>query len=273
MALALNNRKRVDMPLNKETKPKKQIDYVFINKKWKNSAMNCKAYSSFGGVSSCYILTYADSHLHTCTYICRIIHNDTKIKTDAGRLLLKYTSQFICKVRKGLLKVFVWEGAGDRTETAIFWTLLLWLSALCLSCSSDAQPEAQRPTLLADGFLYCILSASSLDLNSSGPQGPFGLMWLSLPHLVYNSVSNSNCNSTWLLSWLSYILVQHPLSRLLDLRNRMFDRLQAEITVMQFTGHSLPVHQSMSVPWEFFFYLVPFHQPISARAISSQSCH
>ena len=31
---------------------KAQIDYVFINKKWKNSAMNCKAYSSFEGVSS-----------------------------------------------------------------------------------------------------------------------------------------------------------------------------------------------------------------------------
>ena len=30
---------------------KAQIDYVFINKKWKNSAMNCKAYSSFDGVS------------------------------------------------------------------------------------------------------------------------------------------------------------------------------------------------------------------------------
>ena len=28
------------------------IDYVFINKKWKNSAMNCEAYSSFEGVSS-----------------------------------------------------------------------------------------------------------------------------------------------------------------------------------------------------------------------------
>ena len=27
----------------------------------------------------------------------------------------------------------------------------------------------------------------------------------------------------------------------------MFDCHQAEITVMQFTGHSLPVHQSMSV--------------------------
>ena len=31
---------------------KTQIDYVFMNKKWKNSAMNCEAYSSFEGVSS-----------------------------------------------------------------------------------------------------------------------------------------------------------------------------------------------------------------------------
>ena len=31
---------------------KAQIDYVLINKKWKNSAMNCKAYSSFEGVST-----------------------------------------------------------------------------------------------------------------------------------------------------------------------------------------------------------------------------
>ena len=29
-----------------------QIDYVLINKKWKNSAMNCDAYSSFEGVST-----------------------------------------------------------------------------------------------------------------------------------------------------------------------------------------------------------------------------
>ena len=33
-------------------KSKAQIDYVFINKKWKNSAMNWEAYSSFEGVSS-----------------------------------------------------------------------------------------------------------------------------------------------------------------------------------------------------------------------------
>ena len=172
--------------------------------------------------------------------------------------------------------------------------------SVCLSCSPDAQPEAQRPnSLLNNGFLYCIFSATSLDPNSSGPQGPFGLMWLSLPHLDYNSVRSHTAThqgpqglfglmwlylpplvylplqlslELWLLSRLSYIIVQCPLNRLLDLWNRMLDRRQAEITVMQFRGHSLPVHQSMSVPWEFF-YLVPFRQPISAHAISFHNCH
>ena len=74
------------------------------------------------------------------------------------------------------------RGSWDRTETAIFWPLLLWPSALCLSCSPDAQPEAQRPTLLGDGFLYYILSASSLDLNSSGPQAPSA--WCGFPYHI-----------------------------------------------------------------------------------------
>ena len=50
------------------------------------------------------------------------------------------------------------------------------------------------------------------------------------------------------LSSPSYIIVQSPTQYLW---NGMFDRHQAEITVMQFTGHSLPVHQSMTVPWDF----------------------
>ena len=43
--------------------------------------------------------------------------------------------------------------------------------------------------------------------------------------------------------------------------NGMFDRHQAEITVMQFTGHSLSVHQSVTVPWHF--NPVPYCQPSS----------
>ena len=54
-------------------------------------------------------------------------HNDTIIKTDAmiktqeDFFINIFTSHFIARVRKGLLKVCVWEGAGDRTETVIFW--------------------------------------------------------------------------------------------------------------------------------------------------------
>ena len=33
--------------------------------------------------------------------------------------------------------------------------------------------------------------------------------------------------------------------------NGIFDCHQAEITVMQFTGHSLPLHLSMTVPRDF----------------------
>ena len=92
------------------------------------------------------------------------------------------------------------------------------------------------------------LSRSPLDPNSiRAPKTPFSRVWLSLPHLVSNSIRSST-QLAWLLSWLSYIIVQRPL----DLWNRMFNRHQAEILVMQFTGHSLPVHQSMSVPWAFF---------------------
>ena len=135
-------------------------------------------------------------------YIYTQHHNDTINKHTSEDFFRKIfvPLTLIVRVRKGLLKVFVWEGVGDRTETAKFWPPLLWPSALCLSRSPDAQPEAQGLTLLGDGFLYCILSATSLDPNSSGPQDPFGLMRLSLPRLVYNSVSN--CNSDFCLDWV-----------------------------------------------------------------------
>ena len=81
-----------------------------------------------------------------------------------------------------------------------------------------------------------------------GPNGLFGLMWLSLPHLVYNPLSNSVRSSTPLArrTQPSYIIVRRPP----DLWNRMFNRHQAEITVMQFRGHSLPVHHSVVAQWD-----------------------
>ena len=44
-------------------KSKVQIDYLFINRKWKNSAMNCEAYSTFEGVSSDHRIVTTKIHL------------------------------------------------------------------------------------------------------------------------------------------------------------------------------------------------------------------
>ena len=105
-------------------------------------------------------------------------------------------------------------------------------------------------------LVFCTASYQQLlwSPNSIGiPEGPLGRVWLSLSQLVYNSVSNclELYSTARLLSWLSYIIVQRPLDRPLDLWNRMFNRHQSEITVTQFTGHSLPVRQSMRVSWVF----------------------
>ena len=140
---------------------------------------------------------------------------------------------------------------------------LMAVNVVSFSFSRAAQPEAQGPiSLLDDGFLYCILSTTSLDPNSiGGPEGPFGLTWLSLPHLVSLQLSD-------FLSLQSYILVQRPLNRPLNLWNGMLDRHQVEITVMQFRDHSLSVHHSEVGPSP-----CPILSAELTCAISSHNCH
>ena len=112
----------------------------------------------------------------------------------------------------------------------------------------------RRPRAHSAGWWLSLLYLISI---FSGPQlirapSPFGLVWLFLPHLVSNYTATA-CNSTgtWLPSWLRYIIIQRPHDRPLDLWNRMFNRQQVEITVIQFRGHSLLVRLSMRVSWDF----------------------
>ena len=101
----------------------------------------------------------------------------------------------------------------------------------------------------------CRLSLLHLISIFSGPQTPSGFprapsVGCGFPYHISSLQLSETLLETPLArrTQLNYIIVRRPL----DLWNRMFNRHQAEITVMQFTGHSLPVHQSMSVPWEFF---------------------
>ena len=182
---------------------------------------------------------------------CHLLHhNDTLIKTQED------FSHFIARVRKGLLKVCVWEGAGDRTETVIFWPQTYGRQGCVFLV---LQMLNRRPWVHSAGWWISLLHLIS---NFSGPQTPSGFprppsAGCSFPYhnssiTPTSTVTGTQTQLSWLLSWLSYIIVQRPLDHPLDLWNRMFDRHQAEITVMQFTGHSLPVRQSMSVRWEIF---------------------
>ena len=175
-------------------------------------------------------------------------HNDTINKQTQEDFFNKiFTSHFIARFRKGLLKVCVWEGAGDRTELKYFdphsygCQRCVFLVLLMLNW----RPWGPLCWVLA--FFTASYQQLLWSPNSIGvPEGPLSRVWLSLRHLIYNSVSNSTATGTQ-LSWLHYIIVHRPL----DLWNRMFNRHQAEITVMQVRGHSLLVRQSMRVSWDF----------------------
>ena len=205
-------------------------------------------------------------HLQIHIYIYTQHHNNTINKQTSEDFLNKY-------VPLTLFVTFACEREFENEHKLQYFDPHSYGRQRCVFLV--LQMLNRRPSGPALCWMMAFFTASYQQLlwtpTQSGAPSPFGLVRFSLPHLVYNSVRSLTL-TVWLLSWLSYIIVQRPLSRLLDLWNRMFDRHQAGITVMQFTGHSLPVHQSMSVPWEFF-YLVPFHQPISAHAISSHNCH
>ena len=131
-------------------------------------------------------------------------------------------------------------------------------------------------------FLFSRCSTGSPEAHSAG-------WWLSLLHLISifsrpqfirapkplrpgvafpttTRLSPSRTGTvTWLLSWLSYIIVQCPLDRPLNLWNGMIDRHPVDISVMQFTGHSVLVHQPMSVSWAL---TCPISSAKSTHAIS-----
>ena len=147
------------------------------------------------------------------TWLCKLYmlythlqhHNDTIIKMHEGRFLYKYIYlSLYCKGLKRIMHGLCVRGSWRPNRNCNILTLTLMAVMLCLSCSPDAQPEVQWPTLLGDGFLYCILSATSLVSNSIGvPEGPLGRVWLSLPQLVSLRLElELNCSSTVVLTAL-----------------------------------------------------------------------
>ena len=163
--------------------------------------------------------------------------------------------------------VLWWEGVGDRTELQYIdprsYGRQRCVFLVLQGCSTGGLGAHSA------GFLYCILSLTGLvpklHWGSRGPLRP--VMAFPTTSRLYSVRSLT----VWLLVLIELYNSSRPLNRPLNLWNGMFDRHQAEITVMQFRGHSLPVYQSMSVPWDFL--PCPISSAKHTYAISSHNCH
>ena len=101
-------------------------------------------------------------------------HNDTIIKTqeDFFRKIFVPLTLFV-RVRKGCVGFYCEREQETEQKLQYFDPTLMAVSVVSFSFSSTAQPEALEPSsLVDDGFLYCILSATSLDPNSIGGPEP-----------------------------------------------------------------------------------------------------
>ena len=140
----------------------------------------------------------------------------------------------------------MWEWFGDRH---IDLPSSSGHSSVSFSFTRVAQPEARGPSYL----LGAVFSTATF-LQLSDLQNSLNFLCTEL----YNSSTYTQ----------SLPITGHRNMHFRRLWNGMFDRHRAEITVMQFTGHSLPVHQFVTVPWDF--NPVPYCQPNRTRQWNMQ---
>ena len=188
-------------------------------------------------------------------------HNDdTIITTSEDTSLEKYTSR--------LLKGLCVRGSWRRTE--LQHIDLPTLLAITVFLSRSAGLLNQRP---GGPAVFSTVSFFQLsDLQNwliGGLRAPSATCWLSLisnssdPQNSFNFLCTELYNSSTPTQYLTITGHRNMHFRLLC--NGIFDRHRAEITVMQFTGHSLPVHQFLTVLWDF--NPVPYCQLSSPTAM------
>ena len=174
-------------------------------------------------------------------------HNNKDRRNDKDKWktsLTIFTSHFITRVRKGCVVSYcereleIEHNCNILTPHSYGRHVVSFLFSWC--STGGLGPTAG-----------CWLSLLHLISIFSGPQTPSGYPRAPRSGVAFPTTPLLQLSGTLLATalarrtQLNYIIVRRPL----DLWNRMFDRHQAEITVMQFRGHSLPVHQSMSVSW------------------------
>ena len=144
---------------------------------------------------------------------------------------------------------FTLRGSWRSNITAIFWPQCYGRHVVSFLFSRAAQPEVQRPLCWMLAFFIASYQHLLRTSTHQGPKPPSA--WCGFPyHTSSPTVWNPLAGTQFLNCRLDCVQRLHD--RPLDLWNRMFNRHEAEITAMQFRGHSLPVRQSMRVSWDIF---------------------
>ena len=107
-----------------------------------------------------------------------------------------------CKGSKRLLQVCVWEGAGDWTETAIVWPHSYGCQRCVFLVLLMLNQRPRGPLCWVMAFFTASYQHLLWTPIQSGTSSPFGLVWLSLSHLVYNSVRSLTTTLTSVLTEL-----------------------------------------------------------------------
>ena len=100
----------------------------------------------------------------------------------------KYISHLIWTGSKGLLKVLLWEGVGDRTELLHIDPLLMAITAFLSYSPGLLNQGSGGPASLGHVPHSSIFSPTHLNFNCSigGQRVPSAGCWFSLPHLISN---------------------------------------------------------------------------------------
>ena len=116
--------------------------------------------------------------IHTDAMNNRCNDKDARRKTSLTKYLPLTLLQGFEKVVWG----FTVGGSWRPNITEIFWPQSYGRQRCVFLVLQGCSTGGPLPTLLGDGFLYFILSASSLDPNSSGPQAHSA--WCGFPYYI-----------------------------------------------------------------------------------------
>ena len=151
------------------------------------------------------VLTNTLMHYGSFSYMVRgwFMQNGSQWHNYKGRAMSSLENIYLSiylQGSKGMCGVLLWVGVGDRTELQYIdphsydHQRCVFLVLLMLN---------QRPGGSAFCWVLAFSTTSShqrVSETTGGPEGPFGREWLSLPHLISNSL-DPNC-LTSCLDWV-----------------------------------------------------------------------